>query len=279
MHSNKPVGVFDSGVGGLSVLREIHQLLPNEDLLYVADSAHAPYGDKPKEFILERSTAIVEFFLSHGVKAIVVACNTATAAAVKELRGIYHLPMVAMEPAVKPASELTRTGVVGVLATSRTINSNNFRILFARFAEQVAIIPQACPGLVDQVEQGDLEGRETRSLVSSYVVPLLKQNADVLVLGCTHYPFLKALIQDIAGPSVTVIDSGAAIARRLHSLLSHHGILAETERLGSVDFYTSAENGKADEVISTLWGKPVATSKMDEVMPDGERLQTIRLPA
>ncbi len=279
MHSNQPVGVFDSGVGGLSVLREIHRLLPNEDLLYVADSAHAPYGDKPKEFILERSTAIVEFFLSHGVKAIVVACNTATAAAVKELRTIYHLPMVAMEPAVKPASELSRTGVVGVLATSRTINSNNFRILFERFAEQANIIPQACPGLVDQVEKGDLDGTETRSLVAQYVEPLLEQNADVLVLGCTHYPFLQEVIQDIAGPGVKVIDSGAAIARRLHSLLSHHGLLADEDRSGAVNFYSSAENGKADGVISTLWGKPVETSKMVEVMQDGERLKAIRLPA
>lgn len=279
MYSNQPVGVFDSGVGGLSVLREIHLLLPNEDLIYVADSAHAPYGDKPKEFILERSTAIVEFFLSHGVKAIVVACNTATAAAVKELRSIYHLPMVAMEPAVKPASEQTQTGVVGVLATSRTINSNNFRILFARFAEQANIIPQACPGLVDQVEQGDLDGPETRALVAQYVEPLLQQNTDVLVLGCTHYPFLKPVIQDIAGAGVKVIDSGAAIARRLHSLLNHHGLLTEAERLGSVSFYSSADNGEADGVISALWGKPVETSKMVEVMQDGERLKEMRLPA
>ncbi|MBK8814728.1 MAG: glutamate racemase [Methylococcaceae bacterium] len=278
MHSEYPIGVFDSGVGGLSVLREIHQLLPNEDLIYVADSAHAPYGDKPKEFILERSTAIVEFFLSHGVKAIVVACNTATAAAVKELRSLYHLPMVAMEPAVKPASEQSQTGVIGVLATSRTINSNNFRILFARFAEQVNIIPQACPGLVDQVEIGELGGPETRELVAQYVEPLLKQNADVLVLGCTHYPFLKPVIQEIAGANVKVIDSGAAIARRLHSLLNHHGLLSDAGRLGSVRFYTSADNGKANGVISALWGCPVETEKMVETLQDGENLRAIRLP-
>ncbi|CAG7856805.1 glutamate racemase [biofilm metagenome] len=266
MHSNCPVGVFDSGVGGLSVLREIHQLMPQEELLYVADSAHAPYGDKPKEFILERSTAIIEFFLSHKVKAIVVACNTATAAAVKELRGIYDLPMVAMEPAVKPAVEQTQTGVVGVLATSRTINSNNFQILFARFAGQAQIIAQPCPGLVDQVELGELDSATTRTLVGQFVHPLLAQQADVLVLGCTHYPFLKLVIQDIAGPGVKVVDSGAAIARRLHSLLQHHGLLSELTTSGSVQFFSSADNGAADKVISELWGNPVKTLKMSELI-------------
>ncbi len=266
MHSEYPIGVFDSGVGGLSVLREIHQLLPNEDLLYVADSAHAPYGDKPKEFILERSTAIVEFFLSHNVKAIVVACNTATAAAVKELRHIYHLPMVAMEPAIKPAVEHTQTGVIGVLATSRTINSNNFQILFSRLAEQARIIPQPCPGLVDQVEKGDLDSANTRNLISQFVLPLLAQQADILVLGCTHYPFIKPVIQEIAGAGVRVIDSGAAIARRLHSLLQHHGLLSEAPQSGSVAFFTSAENGKADGVISELWGSKVKIAKMAELV-------------
>ena len=261
-----PIGVFDSGVGGLSVLREIHQFLPHENLIYVADSAHAPYGDKSKEFILERSTAIFEFFFTHKVKAIVVACNTATAAAVKELRSIYHLPMVALEPAVKPAAEQTQTGVIGVLATSRTINSNNFRILFARFAEQALIIPQACTGLVDQVEQGDLDSAKTRSLISQYVEPLVAQNADILVLGCTHYPFLKPVIQEIAGSGVKVIDSGAAIAKRLHSLLQHHGLLSHEERTGSVEFYSSAENGGADGVLSALWGSRVKTLKMSEML-------------
>ena len=265
MHSNFPIGVFDSGVGGLSVLREIHQLMPHENLLYVADSAHAPYGDKPKEFILERSTAIFEFFLHHKVKAIVVACNTATAAAVKELRAIYPLPMVAMEPAVKPAAEQTVTGVIGVLATSRTIHSNNFKILFSRFADQAKIIPQACPGLVEQVEKGDLDGDETKALVEQYVQPLLAQQVDVLVLGCTHYPFLKSMIQKTSGAKVNVIDSGAAIARRLQSLLHHHGLLSNALGTGSVQFFSSAEIGAADRVMSKLWGRRIETTKLSEI--------------
>ena len=264
MHSECPIGVFDSGVGGLSVLQEIHRLLPNENLIYVADSAHAPYGDKPKDFILARSRAIFEFFQARQVKAIVVACNTATAAAVKELRTLYSLPMVAMEPAVKPAAEQTKTGVIGVLATSRTINSNNFQILFARFADQALIIPQACPGLVDQVEQGDLTGAKTRALVSQYVQPLLAQGADILVLGCTHYPFLKPIIQEIFGPSIKIIDSGAAIAKRLHFLLQQNTLLTEAPQTGTVQFYSSADNGLADGVISELWGNCVVTAKMPE---------------
>ncbi len=265
MHSECPVGVFDSGVGGLSVLREIRLSLPHEDLIYVADSAHAPYGDKSKEFILDRSTAIAEFFLSRNVKAIVVACNTATAAAVKELRGKYHLPMVAMEPAVKPASEQTQTGVIGVLATSRTIHSNNFQILFSRFADKVKIIPQACPGLVELVEQGYLSGPEIRKLLRQYVLPLVEQSADILVLGCTHYPFLAPVIQDIAGVHVKVIDSGPAIARHLNHLLAKHELLS-VKRQGSVKFYSSLESGAVNDVMSGLWGNPVIAAKMPEVL-------------
>lgn len=266
MYPNNPIGIFDSGVGGLSVLREIHKLLPREELIYVADSAYAPYGDKSTQFIMERSIAIIEFFLRQKVKAIVVACNTATAAAVKELRGRYDLPMVAMEPAVKPATEHTQTGVIGVLATSRTINSNNFQILFNRFGDQVKIIPQACPGLVDQVELGDLSGTKTRDLISYYVQPLIAQCVDVIVLGCTHYPFLAPLIQEIAGDKVKVIDSGYAIARRLHSLLQSHDLLSSCPQLGTVRFYSSAENNQTVEVISELWGNKVITEKMPEVI-------------
>lgn len=264
MHSQKSIGVFDSGVGGLSVLREIHQLLPHENLVYVADSEHAPYGDKSKEFILSRSTAIFEFFMRQSVKAIVVACNTATAAAVKELRTRYDLPLVALEPAIKPASEQTQTGVIGVLATSRTIHSNNFQILFNRFAHQVKIIAQACPGLVDQVEQGDLDSRKTRQLLWQYLAPLVEQQVDIIVLGCTHYPFLAPVIRELTGNQIKVIDSGSAIARRLAHLLEVQDLHAKTQHPGSVVFYSSAKAQKTHKVISTLWGSPVSLECMTE---------------
>lgn len=264
MHAENPIGVFDSGVGGLSVLREIRSLLPHENLLYVADSGHAPYGDKTKEFILERSTAIVEFFMRQQVKAIVVACNTATGAAVKELRHQYSLPMIAMEPAVKPASERTKTGVIGVMATSRTLSSNNSQILFARFAEQVKIIPQACPGLVDLVEHGDLQSDKVRELLNQYVNPLIAQDADMIVLGCTHYPFLAPLIQEIAGMSAVVIDSGAAIARTLKMRLESEDLLDGSSQKGTTSFWSSAANGKSEKVISQLWGEDVNVHPLPE---------------
>jgi glutamate racemase len=263
MHT-RPIGVFDSGVGGLSVLREIRKLLPEEELLYVADSAHAPYGDKSKEFILERSTAIMDFFVSQNVKAIVVACNTATGAAVKELRPKYMLPMIAMEPAVKPASEQTRTGTIGVLATSRTIDSHNFQLLFARFAEQVKILPMACPGLVEQVEQGNLTGNAIRTLVAQYVQPLIAQNVDMIVLGCTHYPFLAPIIQEVVGSTVAVIDSGSAIARELKSRLAKTALSASRTSPGEVRFWSSDTSGKAVQIISQLWGIPVEV----EILPE-----------
>lgn len=253
MKAANPIGVFDSGVGGLSVLREIRRELPGENLLYVADSGHAPYGDKPGHQIETRSIAIVEFLLGQNAKAIVVACNTATTMAVETLRSRYSVPIVAMEPAVKPAAMHTRSGVVGVLATSRTLGSDSFAKLSARFGADVSLLMQACPGLVEQVEAGDLSGSKTRALVERYVAPLLEKNADTLVLGCTHYPFLAPLIQEIAGPSVTIINPAPAVARELRRRLASIGMLSDESGTGSEQFWTSAAPDAARTVISQLW--------------------------
>ena len=251
--SAKPIGVFDSGVGGLAVLQEIRRELPGEDLLYVADSAHAPYGDKTAQQIEARSIAIVEFLVSRHAKAIVVACNTATGAAVETLRARFTLPIVAMEPAVKPAAAHTKTGVIGVLATSRTITSDNFAKLHQRFGADVRILMQACPGLVEQVEAGKLSGHETRALVERYVLPLLEQQADTIVLGCTHYPFLAPLIREIAGAAVTIMDPSPAIARELRRRLGSAALLSAEPRAGSVRFWSSANSESNRRVISGLW--------------------------
>ena len=248
-----PIGVFDSGVGGLSVLREIRRELPGEDLLYVADSGHAPYGDKSTELIEARSIAIVEFLLSQHAKAIVVACNTATGVAIQTLRARFTVPIVAMEPAVKPAAAHTRSGVIGVLATSRTIASDNFAKLHDRFGAEVKILMQACPGLVEQVESGDLSGDRTQALVKQYILPLLAQGADTLVLGCTHYPFLVSLIQEIAGSSVQIIDPSAAIARELRRRLANADLLSALGSAGAEHFWSSAASSKTRQVISQLW--------------------------
>ncbi len=269
MKSVYPIGVFDSGVGGLSVLRDIRKELWNEDLLYVADSVHAPYGDKSAEFIEARAISIAQFLMNQQVKAMVVACNTATAAAVAELRARFPVPIVAMEPAVKPAVEQTRSGVVGVLATRRTVASENFLNLLARFGADVDIRVQACPGLVEQVEAGDLTGDKTRSLLERYVFPLLERGADTIVLGCTHYPFLQALIQAMAGPDVAIIDPGEAIARELRRRLDHAGLLSCAERQGMEWFWTSDAPENAQPLISQLWRSEIEVRPLPEQYRQG----------
>ncbi|HEU0282835.1 MAG TPA: aspartate/glutamate racemase family protein, partial [Gallionella sp.] len=190
---------------------------------------------------------------SQRAKAIVVACNTATGAAIETLRARFPLPIVAMEPAVKPAAASTRSGVIGVLATGRTLASENFERLFARFGADTDILVQPCPGLAEQVESGDLSGDKTRALLEQYVLPLLERQADTLVLGCTHYPFLAPLIREIAGPSVAIVDPSAAIARELRRRLADTGLLSHEPRAGTERFWSSAAPDKVQPVISQLW--------------------------
>ncbi len=257
-----PIGVFDSGVGGLSVLREIRRELPGEDLLYVADSGHAPYGNKSRETIEARSVAIVEFLLSKNAKAIVVACNTATSAAVETLRARFTVPIVAMEPAVKPAAESTKSGVIGVLATSGTLGSPNFARLHERFGAKANILVQACPGLVELVEAGDLSSHRTRALLEKYLVPLLEQQADNIVLGCTHYPFLVPLIREIAGPAVSILDPSPAVARELRRRLANAGLLAEKNSEGTEQFWTSAHPDNTRLLISRFWEMDIEVNSL-----------------
>ena len=260
--SDRPVGVFDSGVGGLTVLREIRRELPAEHLLYIADSAHAPYGDMPRDRIEARSVAITEFLIGQGAKSIVIACNTATGAAAAVLRARFDLPIVAMEPAVKPAVGLTRSGVVGVLATSQTLASDKFETLRGRFDGRARVLVQPCPGLVERIEIGDLDGDSTRAMLADFVLPLIERGADTLVLGCTHYPLLRPLIQEIAGPGVTITDAGAAVARQLRHRLLQDRLLSERERGGEARFWSSGEPDRAAAVIGTLWEQQVAIQRL-----------------
>ncbi|NCA71603.1 MAG: glutamate racemase [Sphingobacteriia bacterium] len=254
MTPRQPIGVFDSGVGGLSVLREIRRELPHEDLLYVADSAHAPYGEKSPAAIEARAILITELLLARGAKAIVVACNTATGVAARVLRSRYQVPVIAMEPAVKPALACTRSGVVGVLATRRTLAGRSFAELVARVGQGARIIPQACPGLVERIEAGDLDGPETRALLSSYIEPLLLRGADTLVLGCTHYPHLAPQIRELAGPCVQVLDSGLAVARQVRRRLAELQLLAPPPRAGVEQAWTSGQPEHLRAVMARLWG-------------------------
>jgi glutamate racemase len=219
------VGVFDSGVGGLSVLRALREELPHEHFLYVGDSGCAPYGDRSAQFVIDRATAITEFLVSRDVKAVVVACNTATAVAVESLRARFALPIVAIEPAVKPAASRTRSRVVGVLATTGTLASPNVGKLLASYGADVEFVIQPCPGLADQIEKGELESPATRALVTRYVRPMIDKGSDILVLGCTHYPLIRSMIEDVAGLSVEVIDPAPPVARELRRRLASAGLL------------------------------------------------------
>src|SRR5471032_2333324 len=247
MVKSAPIGVFDSGIGGLTVLEEIQQLLPHETLLYVADCGHIPYGEKTPAFILERSRRVAEFFREQGAKAFVIACNTATVAAVADLREDYpDWPLVGMEPAVKPAAAATRSGVVGVLATTGTLQSAKFAALLDRFATDVRVITQPCPGLVELIESGDLHSAALSTLLQGYVEPLLAAGADTIILGCTHYPFLKPLLKRMLPEHISLIDTGAAVARQLQRLLAE-GVARDTQ------FWTSAQPEQFRNILPILW--------------------------
>jgi len=222
-----PIGVFDSGVGGLSVLREIHALMPAQPVIYFGDQAHVPYGARSMEEVRGFSRSVAQFLLQQGVQAIVVACNTASAAALHSLREEFPMiPFVGMEPAVKPAAEQTVTGVVGVLATVATFQGELYASVVERFAKGVTVLQDTCPGLVAQIEAGNLEGRETREILEKALQPMLAQGIDTVVMGCTHYPFVIPLIQQIAGANVRVIDPAPAVARQTKRILEAHHLLA-----------------------------------------------------
>lgn len=247
-----PIAVFDSGVGGLSVLAEIQQLLPNESLLYFGDCGHIPYGEKTPEFIRQRCSVMAGFFREQGAKALVIACNTATVAGVADLRRDFpEWPIVGMEPAVKPAAAATRSGVVGVLATTGTLQSAKFAALLDRFATDVRVITQPCPGLVERIESGDLHSPELRALLKHYVDPLLANGCDTIILGCTHYPFLKPMLKSMIPDSISLIDTGAAVARQLQRLLAERNLLAEGPNR-PVRFWTSADPASLRKTLVLL---------------------------
>lgn len=250
MSANAPIGVFDSGVGGLSVLRALRAQMPAEAVMYFADQGHVPYGPRPLEEVRLFSEAITRFLLDQGAKLIVVACNTASAAALHYLRQTFpNIPFVGMEPAVKPAAETTHTGVVGVLATPATFQGALYASVVERFANGVTLLPHTCPGLVGQIERGDLDSPATRAILEQALVPMLARGIDTVVLGCTHYPFVIPLIQQIVGASVRVIDPAPAVARQTARLLAASGRQADRREAGAMTFYTS---GDADAFASLL---------------------------
>ncbi|QNH75729.1 glutamate racemase [Pseudomonas protegens] len=254
--SEAPIAVFDSGVGGLSVLAEIQQRLPNESLLYLGDCGHIPYGEKTPEFIRQRCALMARYFRELGAKALVLACNTATVAGVADLRRDYpDWPIVGMEPAVKPAAAATRSGVVGVLATTGTLQSAKFAALLDRFAADVKVVTQPCPGLVEMIENGDLDSDALRQLLQGYVEPLLAAGCDTIILGCTHYPFLKPVLLQMLPAHISLIDTGGAVARQLQRLLDE-GELRACGPARETRFWTSGDVPHFVQVLPLLWKGP-----------------------
>jgi len=257
------IGVFDSGVGGLSVLRAIRAALPAENLVYVADSGHAPYGDKSEAHIIERTLTVGNWLATSGVKAITVACNTATVVAIRHLREQTHIPVVAIEPAIKPAANTTRSGVVGVLATTQTLQSESVARLCLEHGEGKRILLQACPGWVEAVEEADLHSPETEALLRQFVVPLMDQGVDTLVLGCTHYPFLRNTLQRIVGDDVVLIDPAVAVATELTRRLGNDRRMDE-QHIGTTRFFTTGDVLHVQQVVAHLWGDGALVEAMTQ---------------
>jgi len=240
--NDRPIGVFDSGIGGLSILQVLRRLLPNEEFLYFADQAHVPYGRRSMEQIRVLSESITRFLLARDAKLIVLACNTASAAALHSLRETFRdIPFVGMEPAVKPATERTATGRIGVLATSATFQGELYASLLERFAEGKVVLQQTPHGLVESIESGDIDSPETRAILKQSIDPLLERGIDALVLACTHYSFVQHLIAELIGPGVILIDPSEGVARWMGRLLEQRGICAPQEHQGSVTFYSTGD--------------------------------------
>ena len=259
-----PIGIFDSGIGGLSVLRAVREQMPNESVIYFGDQGHVPYGSRSIEQIQSFSEGITNFLLEQNAKIIVVACNTASAAALKYLREKFpDVQFVGMEPAVKPAAEHTQTGKVGVLATPATFQGALYASVVERFASGVELLQSTCPGLVQQIEQGNLNGEETRKILENALLPMLEKNIDTVVLGCTHYPFVIPLIQRIVGDArrVRVIDPAPSVARQTGRLLEAGGMRSQAQSKGNVRFYTSGDPTVLKSMLPILLGESGEVSR------------------
>ncbi|GFD75657.1 glutamate racemase [Tenacibaculum sp. KUL113] len=249
MITQQPIGIFDSGIGGTSIWKEIHQLLPKENTIYLSDSKNAPYGQKSTQEIVNLSIKNTEFLIDKGAKIIVVACNTATTNAIEYLRANYKIPFIGIEPAIKPASLQTQTGTIGILATKGTLNSALFEKTTSSLNDQINIIEQVGEGLVELIENGNIYSNKMTLFLKKYLTPMLDKKCDYIVLGCTHYPYLLPQIQKITGKNVKIIDSGEAVARQVKNVLLQQNLLNNSNEVTENTFYINKE---ADVLKSML---------------------------
>jgi len=247
---NRPIGIFDSGVGGLCVLREIRTRLPHESIHYLADSRNCPYGSKTREEALSLSRKNIEFLVKQGCKLIVVACNTVTAVAIDYFRSEYNIPFVGMEPAVKPAALQTKTKKIGVLATENTLNGRLFKQTFEKYAQGLEVVVQPGYGLVELVEQQAQDSEQARILLSQYLLPMMDKGVDTLVLGCTHYPFLLEMIKTVTQNRITIIDPADAVANQTQKVLAQFNLTADNSHSPLFHFYTTGEKKIAQTFIN-----------------------------
>ncbi|MEL0069976.1 MAG: glutamate racemase [Betaproteobacteria bacterium] len=245
----RTIGIFDSGIGGISILRAIRNLLPNDDLIYVADSLYLPYGTKTPSWIKQRSIAICKFLERENSNAIVVACNTATGAAISSLRESFNLPIIGIEPALKPAAESTKTGAVGILATAGTLASDKYDQLKTKFARDLVIINQPCHGMVELIETGNWNSAELKTLASQFLEPMMQASVDKIVLGCTHYPFIRDAIQEIVGNGVELIDPSIPVASELKRRLEIENIINNKLSPGEMRFYVTGERDRFKVIV------------------------------
>lgn len=252
MNTKQPIGIFDSGVGGLSIWHEIVGLLPNENTIYFADSKNAPYGQKTKEKIIEFSIKNTELLLERGCKLIVVACNTATTNAIKYLRTNYDVPFIGIEPAIKPAALQTKNNIVGVLATQGTLSSELFNNTSQNISDGIMIIEQIGEGLVPLIEEGKKDSLEMENLLQLYLKPMIEKNIDYLVLGCSHYPFLIPQIRNIVGKNVTIIDSGEAVARQTKAVLKKNDLLNNSNLKANHELFSNSKITTLKNIIANF---------------------------
>ncbi|MCU0447043.1 MAG: glutamate racemase [Microscillaceae bacterium] len=250
--NNQAIGIFDSGVGGLSVWQELIKLMPSESMYYYADSANCPYGEKSPSEIVDLSSRIVDFLLEKDCKLVVVACNTATSAAISELRRRYNLPIIGIEPAIKPAALLTQTGKVGVIATQGTLKGEKFKNTRNRYAQNVEVWVQIGYGLVELVEAGKADSPQAYDLLSQYLNPMLAQGVDQIVLGCTHYPFLIPTIEQIIGKQAQVINPAIAVARHTLLVLQHHALKSDSRQVPDYQFFSSKDELELQAFVATI---------------------------
>jgi glutamate racemase len=255
MADARSIGIFDSGIGGLPIAKQVRAVMPNENLIYLADTLHAPYGEKTEAYILERSLKITDYLLQREVKAIVVACNTATLVSIKTLRERYPIPFIGVEPGLRPAALNTKTGVIGVLATAKTLTSQSFHDLAQRVAMCATVEIQPCPDLVLLVEALKLSYEEASATVQAYVQPLLDKGADTIILGCTHFTHLKTVIQKVVGETVNVISTEEAVAREVNRRLQQENLLSAQQTPGSTLLLTNSERNRFEQQVDTLWGE------------------------